>query len=239
MRNKLRVIIEDHTSKQGKIFDYFIQLIILLSLIVFSLETLPHNSNQTIKILSISEMICLIIFSIEYILRIYVAEKPLKYIFSFFGIIDLLAIFPFYFKALIDMRALRLFRVFRIFRTLKLIRYTRALQRFQIAVQFVKEEIILFFIATLILIFLSASGIYFFENEVQPKSFSSIFHSLWWAITTLTTVGYGDVYPMTIGGKIFTFFVLLIGIGIVTVPTGLVATALTKARNLEEENNFK
>jgi len=236
MRNKLKTIIEDNTNINGKLFDYFIQLIILLSLIVFSLETLPHNNNQTIKILSILEIICLSVFSIEYVLRIYVAEKPLKYIFSFLGIIDLLAIFPFYFKDLIDMRALRLFRVFRIFRTLKLIRYTRALHRFQIAIQIVKEEIILFIIATLILIFLSASGIYFFENEVQPESFSSVFHSLWWAITTLTTVGYGDVYPITIGGKIFTFFVLIIGIGIVTVPTGLVATALTKARSFEEEN---
>ena len=89
---------------------------------------------------------------------------------------------------------------------------------------------------TLILIFLTASSIYFFEYEAQPKVFSSLFHSLWWAIVTLTTVGYGDVYPITLGGKIFTFFVLIIGIGIVTIPAGLVATALTKARTIEEEN---
>jgi voltage-gated potassium channel len=236
MRNKLRTFIDGDTKLNSKLFDYFIQLMILISFIVFSIETLPHNSNHTIKILSISEIICLSIFSIEYVLRVYVAEKPLKYIFSFYGIIDLLAIFPFYFKALIDMRVLRFFRIFRIFRILKLVRYIRALHRFQIAINIVKEEIVLFLIATLILIFLSATGIYFFENEVQPNSFSSIYHSLWWAITTLTTVGYGDVYPVTIGGKIFTFFVLIIGIGVVTVPTGLVATALTKARNLEEEN---
>lgn len=88
---------------------------------------------------------------------------------------------------------------------------------------------------TLILVFLSASGIYFFENEAQPEEFSSLFASLWWAIVTLTTVGYGDVFPITIGGKVFTFFILILGIGIVTIPAGLVATALTKARTLEEK----
>ena len=88
---------------------------------------------------------------------------------------------------------------------------------------------------TMILVFLSASGIYFFENEAQPEVFSSLFSSLWWAIVTLTTVGYGDVFPITIGGKILTFFILILGIGIVTIPAGLVATALTTARTMEDE----
>ena len=235
MRNELRILIEDNTTKGGKIFDYFIQILILTSLISFSIETFPNNSIETNQVLLIIEIFCITVFSIEYILRIYVAEKPFKYIFSFYGIIDLLAILPFYLKASIDLRALRAFRIFRIFRALKLIRYNRALYRFHIAARIVKEEIVLFFIVTAILIFLSASGIYFFENEAQPESFSSIFHSLWLSTVTLTTVGYGDVYPITIGGKIFTFFVLIIGIGVVTVPAGLVATALTKARKLEEE----
>ncbi|NND94906.1 MAG: ion transporter, partial [Flavobacteriales bacterium] len=139
----------------------------------------------------------------------------------------------------IDLRSLRAFRVFRIFRALKLIRYNRALHRFHVAAGIVKEEIILFFIVTGILIFLSASGMYFFENEAQPETFSSIFHSLWWAIVTLTTVGYGDVFPITLGGKIFTFFVLIVGIGVVTVPAGLVATALGKARKIEDEEKAK
>ena len=235
MKYKLRILIEDNTTKWGRIFDYFIQILILISLISFSVETLPKNSIETKKILLIIEIFCVSIFTIEYILKVYVAERRLKYIFSFYGIIDLLAILPFYLKATIDLRALRAFRIFRIFRALKLIRYNRALRRFHIAAKIVKEEMVLFFIVTAILIFLSAAGIYFFENEAQPESFSSIFHSFWWAIVTLTTVGYGDVLPITIGGKIFTFFVLIIGIGVVTVPAGLVATALTKARILEEE----
>ncbi|MCM4171858.1 ion transporter [Arenibacter sp. TNZ] len=235
MIEKIRTLIDDNTTKSGKIFDYFIQFLILISLISFSIETLPNNSPQTINILNIIEISCVAIFSAEYLLRIFVAKNPLKYIFSFYGIIDLLAILPFYLRAAIDLRALRAFRVFRIFRALKLIRYNKALKRFHIAAGIVKEEIVLFFIVTSILIFLSASGIYFLENEEQPEVFSSIFHSLWWSVVTLTTVGYGDVLPITTGGRIFTFFVLIIGIGIVTVPAGLVATALTKARQLEEE----
>jgi voltage-gated potassium channel len=235
MRNKLRILVEDNTTKGGKIFDYFIQVLILISMVSFSIETLPHNSIATKKVLLFIEIFCVVIFSIEYILRVFVAEKPLKYIFSFYGIIDLLAILPFYLHAKIDLRALRAFRVFRIFRALKLIRYNKALHRFRVAAKIIKEELVLFFIVTAILIFLSASGIYFFEHEAQPELFSSIFHSLWWAIVTLTTVGYGDIFPITLGGKVFTFFVLVIGIGVVTVPAALVATALLKARKLEEE----
>ena len=161
----------------------------------------------------------------------------MKYIFSFYGIIDLLAILPFYLKGTIDARAIRAFRVFRVFRALKLIRYNRALRRIHLASRMVREEVILFLIITSIFIFLSSAGIYFFENEAQPDVFKSVFHSTWWSVVTLTTVGYGDVYPITVGGKIFTFFILLIGVGIVTIPAGLVATALSKAREIEDKEN--
>tara|TARA_R110001592_G_scaffold307299_2_gene580557 strand:+ start:56796 stop:57536 length:741 start_codon:yes stop_codon:yes gene_type:complete len=235
MKEKLRKIIEENTNRKGKIFDYFIQGLILISLITFSIDTLPHKSDLVKQIISQIELFCVAVFSIEYFLRIYVAKKPWKYIFSFYGIIDLLAIVPFYLRISIDLRSLRAFRVFRIFRALKLVRYNKALKRFRVAAKIVKEEIVLFLIVTAILIFLSATGIYYFENKAQPEIFSSIFHSFWWAVVTLTTVGYGDAFPITIGGKIFTFFVLIIGVGIVTIPAGLVATALSKARELEDE----
>lgn len=236
MKEKIRNIVEDNTSREGKFFDYFIQILILSSLSAFAIETLPNNSTQTIKLLKGFEVICVAIFTIEYGLRIYVAKKPLKYIFSFYGIIDFLAIFPFYLRTAYDLRALRAFRVFRIFRTLKLVRYNKALNRFHIAAGIVKEEIVLFLIVTSIFIFLASTGIFYFENEAQPEIFSSVIHSGWWAVVTLTTVGYGDVYPITVGGKIFTFFILLIGVGIVTIPAGLVASALSKAREIEKEN---
>ena len=100
-----------------------------------------------------------------------------------------------------------------------------------------KEEFVLFGFVTLILLYLTAVGIYYFENNAQPEAFKSIFHSLWWAVATLTTVGYGDVYPVTVGGRVFTFFILMIGLGIVAVPAGLLATALTQVRADEIEED--
>jgi voltage-gated potassium channel len=233
MKERIRKIVEDNSSRKGKLFDYFIQVLILFSLVAFAISTLPNNTKETIRLLNVFEITCVAIFTIEYALRVFVAEKPLKYIFSFYGIIDFLAIFPFYLRSVYDLRALRAFRVFRIFRTLKLIRYNKALNRFHIAAGIVKEEIVLFLIITAIFIFLASTGIYYFENAAQPEIFTSVIHSGWWAVVTLTTVGYGDVYPITVGGKIFTFFILIIGVGIVTIPAGLVASALSKAREIE------
>lgn len=235
-RTELRHIINDNTTKKGRIFDYFIQVLIFGSLIAYAIETLPDLTDSTRAILKRIEIISSILFTIEYLLRIYVAKKPFKYIFSFYGVIDFLAILPFFLSTTIDLRSLRAFRIFRIFRAFKLVRYNTALNRFTIAAKLVKEEIVLFLIVTGIFLFLASAGIYYFENDAQPEIFSSVFHSGWWSIVTLTTVGYGDVYPITIGGKIFTFLILMIGVGIVTVPAGLVASALTKAREIEEED---
>ena len=234
MRKWLWHIVEDNTTRKGRIFDYIIQGLIMLSLVAFAVDTLPDLSAETRTWLNAFEVFCVVFFSLEYLLRIFVAKKPFRYIFSFYGIVDLLAILPFYLTTTLDFRALRSFRVLRLFRAFKLVRYNRALKRFHIAAKLVREEIVLFFVISLIAIYLTAAGIYFFENEAQPESFSSIFHSFWWAVVTLTTVGYGDVYPVTVGGKVFTFFVLIIGVGIVTVPAGLVASALSRARDIEE-----
>jgi voltage-gated potassium channel len=235
VREWLYNIIEDNTTKRGRIFDFFIQSLIILSLVGFAIETLPDLSAQARDLLYGFEVFCVVVFTIEYGLRIYVARNPWKYIFSFYGIIDLLAILPFYLATTLDFRALRSLRILRLFRAFKLVRYNRALKRFHIAAKLVREELVLFFVISLIAIYLTAAGIYFFENQTQPDSFSSIFHSFWWAVVTLTTVGYGDVYPITLGGKVFTFFVLIIGVGVVTIPAGLVASALSRARQMQEE----
>jgi voltage-gated potassium channel len=234
IKKHIRKIIEDNTTKRGRYFDYFIQSIILLSLVSFSLETLPNLPKRVINFLETFEVVSITIFSVEYLMRVFVSKKPFRYIFSFYGVIDVLAILPFYLNRFLDLRFLRAFRIFRIFRALKLIRYNKALNRFNLAFKIVKEELVLFFIVTLILIFITSAGIYSFENEAQPDVFKSVFHSAWWSIVTLTTVGYGDVYPITLGGKVFTFFVLIIGIGIIAVPAGLIGTALSKARELED-----
>ena len=93
----------------------------------------------------------------------------------------------------------------------------------------------MFLFATLIVFYLSSVGIYYFENEAQPEAFASVFHSLWWSVATLTTVGYGDVYPITVGGKIFTFIILMVGLGIVGIPAGLIASSLSAVRREEEK----
>ena len=229
----LKSVIEDTNTRAGRIFDICIQILIFLSLVTFSIGTIPDLSENTQSFLRIFEIVTVLIFSIEYILRIIVSDKKLKYIFSFYGIIDLLAVLPFYLSMGIDLRSLRILRLFRLFRIIKLVRYTNALQRFRTALQIAREELLLFFIATALLLFLSGAGIYFFENPAQPEVFSSIFSSLWWAVGTLTTVGYGDIYPITAGGKIFTFIVLMIGLGIVAVPAGILSSSLLKARELE------
>ena len=220
-------IVVDDSTKKGRLFDIIIQVLIILSLISFSLETLPELNNEIYDILQKIEVVCIYIFTIEYLLRIFLNNKK-NYMFSFFGLIDLLAILPFYITSGIDLRSVRVFRILKIFRLFKLLKYTKSIDRMSDAFKKIKNELVIFFIAILFLLYVSAVGIYYFENPVQPEKFKSVFHSLWWSVTTLTTVGYGDMYPITIGGKIFSTFIVFIGLGLVAVPSGLLATAFTQ-----------
>ena len=212
-----------------KYSDWFIQFWIIVSIVCFSIETLPDLDANWIWWLNLIEYISVAVFSVEYICRIY--HSGFRYIISFFGIIDLLSILPFYIGAAIDLRSVRALRLFRLFRLLKLTRHSKALDRIKFAFSSIKEELMVFGGLTLIVIYLSAVGIYHFENAVQPEAFSSVFDALWWSVATLTTVGYGDVYPKTVGGKLFTCCILFVGLGIVSIPAGLIASALTKERN--------
>lgn len=212
-----------------------IQILIFLCLIGFSLETLPDLSKGQIFWLEIFEAITVMVFSIEYLTRVIFSRPRKGYVFSFFGIIDLLAIIPYFLGLGIDLRNLRALRMLRLFRILKLVRYSKAMRRFHRAFVISKEEIVLFLVTACILFYLAGTGIYYFENQAQPEVFSSVFDGLWWSVATLTTVGYGDAYPITVGGKVFTFIILIIGLGIIAVPTGMVASALAKARKEEDE----
>jgi voltage-gated potassium channel len=232
--NYLRDMLENTESRKGRYFSFFIQGMIILSLITFSIETLPGLSPGSRKTLRWIEYVTVAIFTVEYVLRIAVSEKPVKFIFSFLGIVDLMAILPFYVATGIDLRSIRVVRLLRIFRLFKLFRYSQAILRFRRAFAMVKHELLLYLVATFFLLYLSSVGIYYFEHPAQPENFRSIFHSMWWAIATLTTVGYGDIYPITTGGKIFTFFILMLGLGIIAVPSGLLASALTKTDEIEK-----
>ena len=219
--------------------EFLIQGLILLSLVTFSIETLPNLSENERKILYGIEIFTIAAFTIEYLMRIILSNNKLSYIFSFYGIIDILSVLPFYIGLGIDLRSLRALRLFRLLRLFKLARYSKAIQRFHRAFIISKEEIVLFFLSACIMLYLAGVGIYFFENKAQPEVFASVFDGLWWAVATLTTVGYGDCYPITVGGKIFTFFILIIGLGIIAVPTGMVASALAKARAMEEDDKYE
>ena len=230
----LKKLVEDTETRGGRAFDLAIETLIVLSLLSFCVETLPNLDQRARFWLYVFEVLTVAVFTVEYALRILVADNRLRFVFSFYGIVDLMAILPFYVSTGIDLRSVRIFRLFRLFRVFKLFRYTRAVARFRDAFLEVKDELALYMVATGFIIFLSAVGIYYFEGQQQPEAFGSVFHCAWWAIVTLTTVGYGDVYPVTIGGRVFTVLILMVGIGVVAVPTGLLASALTVTGRREE-----
>ena len=216
-------------------WELFLQGVIFLSLLDFAFETLPDLSETQTRWVRVVEIFTISIFTLEYLVRAIFSRHRSKYIFGFFGIIDLISILPFFLGMVIDLRSLRAIRMLRLFRILKLARYSRAIRRLHRAFVISREEIVLFAVSALIMIYLAGVGIYYFEHEAQPKVFRSMFDGLWWAVATLTTVGYGDSYPITAGGRLFTFLILIIGLGIIAVPTGMVASALSKARQAEDE----
>lgn len=238
-KEALRRIVEDVDTPAGRRFDLVVQAVIVLSLLAYAIETLPRLAMPVRRALVGIEVASVVWFSCEYVLRCWVAKPRRSYVFSFFGLVDLLSVLPFFLALGFDLRVLRALRLMRLFRLLKLGRYSRAVRRFHMAFRIAKEEVVLFLALTAVLMFLAAAGIHHFEHEAQPEAFASIFHGLWWAVATLTTVGYGDVYPVTAGGKVFTFVTLLIGLGVVAVPAGLVASALAKARELEDEDTAR
>jgi voltage-gated potassium channel len=233
--DRLKSFIDHPETAGGRAFDIFIQAMVVISVVAYSVETLPNLNSDIRLFLDGLEAFTVTVFTIEYCLRLLVAKPKHKYVFSFFGLIDLCAILPYYFSLGVDLRTVRAVRLIRLVRLLKLARYNSAMRRFHLALSIAREEIILFAGVTLILLYFAAIGIHHFESESQPETFGSVFHCLWWAVVTLTTVGYGDVYPITVGGKAFTFVMLMVSLGFISVPAGLVASALAKARQIEDD----
>lgn len=215
-------------------FEKIIQILIVISLISFAFETLPNLSTTWQTVLKYTEIFIVLIFTIEYIIRISLCRPRLKYVFSFYGLIDLIAILPFFLATGIDIKSVRAFRLLRLLRFVKLLKYNAAIRRLKEALNDAKDELILSGLVAGILLYLASIGIYYFEGEAQPDSFGSVFHSMWWAVCSLTTVGYGDVKPITVGGKIFTGVVLIIGVGIVAMPTAILASSFNNAKKKEK-----
>ncbi len=207
--------------------------LILLSAISIALETMPELPFSFRVSLARFEIVVLVIFALEYLTRIICSPRPLRYIFSFWGLIDLLAVLPLLAILSPQWMAIRVFRLLRLIRLLKLFRTSRALDRMARAFRAVRGELIVFAVLAGLMLYVAAVGIYIFEHPVQPEEFSSIPKSLWWAVASLTTVGYGDMVPVTLGGRIFTTVVLFVGLGIVAGPAAIITTALLEADKYE------
>jgi len=232
-RSQLIEIIDGSDPRFGRGPALFLNALILISAVTIALETMPQLSERLRVALRWAEFTILLIFAVEYVTRVLCTPRPLRYIFSFWGIVDLLAILPLLALLNPEWLAVRVLRLMRLIRLLKLFRTSRALDRLARAFVKVKGELIVFGTLTTLVMYVAAVGIYVFEHPVQPEAFSSIPMSLWWAVASLTTVGYGDLVPITLGGRIFTALVLFIGLGVVAGPAAIVTTALLEADKYE------
>jgi voltage-gated potassium channel len=236
-RAHVRTALDGEHPVVGRSVILLIYALIGLSTISIGVDTLPDLPPWVSALLALGEVVSVVVFTVEYALRIAISPKPLAYVRSFFGIVDLLAILPFYLSLGIDLRALRAFRLLRLMRLFKVARYSIALRRLARAVHMVREELIVFVWFAFFTLYLCGIGIYYFEHAAQPKVFASVIDGMWWAAVTLTTVGYGDVYPITAGGRLFTVVVLFVALGAIAIPTGLISSALTRLRELEVDTS--
>ena len=237
---KLHDIIYEADTPAGKLFDIILLIVILFSIFLVMLESVESINAQYGYILDISEWIITILFSIEYLARIITVKSPRKYIFSFYGIIDLLSTIPKYLSlfilgahSLVVIRALRLLRVFRI---LKLTRFIGESANFGKALRQSRAKIAVFITFVIVLCIILGSVMYLIEND-KESGFTSIPRSVYWAIVTLTTVGYGDIAPITALGQFIASLIMILGYGIIAIPTGIVTSEMTRADKKLIPNN--
>ncbi|MCB0713170.1 MAG: ion transporter [Ignavibacteriae bacterium] len=227
-----------------------ITILIVLNVIAVMIETMKEAYNEYHVIFHWIEIFSVAAFTVEYLLRLWaVVEDPrfsrpirgrLRYAVSFFALVDLFAILPFYLPMLfkIDLRTIRVLRLFRLFRLMKLGRYSRAAQVIVEVFRNRREELTMSIGTIILLLIISSTVIFYLEHEAQPDSFPNIPASLWWGVVTLTTVGYGDVYPITVGGKVFAAFISILSIGLVALPSGIIVSGFVREDEEEEEKEM-
>ena len=220
MRKKLHFYLTDIKNKYAIAIDVIIYSIIFIDIIDHALMTVD-SMQQYAHYFNAWDNVPLTIFSIEYILRVYSNPKRLKFIFSFWGIIDLLAIIG------LSGAGPYILREIRALRFISLFKYEPAAMNILTAFIEINKELMYFTLMAMFMLYVSAVGVYYFENPTNSENFPDIFQSLWWAVVTLTTVGYGDISPVTHGGQIFAGIIIMIGLGIFAVPTGLIAGAFS------------
>lgn len=236
-RKKIFEIIFEAETPTGKLFDVLLLIVILLSIAFVMLESMSSISERFTNILRTAEWVITVVFTLEYILRIIISRRSFTYIFSFYGIIDFLSILPTYLalflvgtQSLVVIRALRLLRIFRI---LKLTRYTSESSSIVTALRASREKISVFLFAVLTIVIIIGTLMYLIEGP--ETGFNSIPKGIYWAIVTLTTVGYGDIAPQTDLGQFVASFVMILGYAIIAVPTGIVTAEFTRNKKPLQE----
>lgn len=226
---------DDENNLASNIFDGVIITLIIINVITIIADTfnLPPVVSEVFHCV---EVVSVIIFSVEYVLRVWTSDliRPdinpwkarLKYVFSPMALIDFVAIAPFYipFIVSIDLRILRMLRIVRLFRVFKVNRYTHAMSTIGAVLKQKKSQLLSSIVIVFLLMVMAAVLMYNIESEAQPDAFSNAFDALWWAVATLTTVGYGDIYPVTVLGKFLSAIIALLGIGLVAIPTGIISS---------------
>ena len=231
--------VSDPDDRIGKAFDIFLITLILLNVLALVLETVDPIQEAMGDFFYWFEFYSVMFFVVEYMLRVWtITLNPefshpvwgrVRYVFTAIALIDLFAILPSIVPLLrLDLRFLRLFRVMRIFRLLRIARYFKALNIMMEVLRNKKEELVIIVSFILFMLVFAASLMYYIENEVQPEAFASIPHAMWWGVATLTTVGYGDVYPITPLGQTLGAFIALLGIGLFALPTGILASGFSE-----------
>jgi len=230
IKEKLHEIIFEADTKEGKLFDVILLVLIFMSVFLVILSSVDSIYINNKLIFQNLEWLFTFLFTIEYILRIYSVKRPFSYIFSFMGIVDFLAIIPTYLvflfppiRFLVDIRVVRLIRIFRVF---KLSRFLKGARTMEVALKSSRPKIVVFLLSVVILVIIL--GTLMFIVEGKQNGFENIPKSIYWAIVTLTTVGYGNVVPATVVGKIISSVVMILGYGIIAVPTGIVSVEMSK-----------
>lgn len=228
LKDRIKIIIFGTNTPGGKLFDVVLIVSIFLSIILVLLDSVTEYHQRFGDLFSIAEWVFTILFTIEYLLRIYCIRLPSSYIFSFFGIVDFLALIPTYISLVLPgtevLTVIRVLRVLRVFRVLKLVQFMGEADLLVQALVASRRKILVFLFAVMNIVIILGSVMYLIEGEAS--GFTSIPRSIYWAIVTLTTVGYGDISPMTNIGQAISAFIMIIGYSIIAIPTGIVTSEI-------------
>lgn len=239
-KTRLHDVIFEADTFLGKFFDISLLILILFSVAAVMIESVELYSIKYKNALTLFEWTITAIFSLEYLLRIISVKKPLKYIFSFYGLIDLISLLPTYLglfmvsESISSIKTIRTIRLLRVFRILKLIRYVKEANTLKQALIASRQRIIVFLLAVLAVATIMGTIIYIIEDS--KDGFTSIPRSIYWAIVTLTTVGYGDIAPQTVLGQFFASIIMILGYAIIAVPTGMVSVELALSEKMNTQS---